>query len=153
MDMRRTILIKLKQLERTFPEINFTYKVNFNLNSNKTMGEYSPEKNIIYFNMNVAERAGKKYDDVIIHEFAHMVAITKFGKEISDHGREWKSVMKKLNATNISAYIDFSMFIENRSKVQCNCKDWYITKNRLTRMKNGRNYKCQECATQLRIIK
>ena len=153
MDFRKKILIKLKKLELNYPEINFKYKVNFRLSSKESMGEYSMNNDIFYFNMEICEKAGfAVYEEIIIHEFSHMIINYKYGKKVLVHGKEWKSVMRKLNSKNISATVDFNKYIDTNIKVSCNCQDHYISKNRLTRLRNGRNYKCKLCRTSIKEV-
>jgi len=153
MNIKKQILIKLKRMESIFPELNFKYKVNFNLKSNTSMGEYSMNNDILYFNMNICKKTGFKiYEDIVIHEFAHLIINYKYGKNVLVHGKEWKNIMRLLNAKNISATVDFNKYIETNIKVICSCKEHFISKNRFTRLKNGQKYKCNSCKDYLKII-
>ena len=110
------------------------------------------ENDIFYFNMDICNIAGFEiYEEIIIHEFSHLIINYTYGKTVAVHGKEWKSVMRKLNAKNVFATIDFSPFISGLNKCSCNCQDYYLTKNRITRMNNGRVYKCKSCNSAIKL--
>lgn len=152
-DMKKKIIKRLRELEKHF-NYKYEYKIYFKLNSQRVMGSYDPVKDILLFNMNVALNAGWEiYKEVVDHEFTHLITIYKYGMGVQDHGTEWKNIMRKIGATNIKATIDLSAYIDGLIPVECKCKTYYITKNRLTRMQNGRKYRCPSCNKKLKEIK
>jgi len=152
-DLKIKILKKLKKLEKEF-NYKYTYKVSFNLKSSRIMGQYDGSEDILYFNIDVAMNAGyERYEEVIVHEFGHLIARYKYAFTINPHRKEWRSIMKKLKAKRIAATIDLSEYVDGRTKVKCKCQSYYFTKNRLTRLRNGTKYRCQSCGKKIKEIK
>jgi len=104
------------------------YKLFIDLNTRRSLGFFKKDKNgnlsihlhkeLIYL---------KKYKEVIIHEFSHMLAYHIYGYNISPHGKEWKYIMKELGSKSISATTsDFTkeiikLYPEQFKELKCNC--------------------------------
>lgn len=149
--MEELILLELKKLRLLYPEIKTKFKVCFELKN--IYGAYQPKTKILYFNLDVAKVVGfNKFKEVVVHEFAHFISDIKY-KNLH-HSELWKNEMLFCGILNARARINFdNIFIPiNKTPVKCNCKTYYITKNRLTRMKKGRVYKCPSCKGPIKEI-
>ena len=92
--------------------------------------------------------------DIIIHEYAHYITFRLYGL-VQAHGPEWKSVMEKLGAKEISARTAVFSSIKKKPtdvQVKCNCSKIYISSYKANKIKNGFNYKCRNCQSRVKIV-
>jgi len=82
----------------------------------------------------------------IVHEVAHIVARCLYPL-CSDHGREWKSVMRSLGARDISRCHSYDISVAVRGfSYHCLCKDDIILSPiQHKRTQRGVQYKCTHC--------
>ena len=117
-------------------------------------GQANYPKNKIRFNRDLLE----KYTDDFIsqtvpHEFAHLVAYTKFGRRIKPHGAEWKSVMVALGVKPVRTH-SFEVVPARQLKrfpYKCDCagSPHELSTIRHNRAQRGRLYICKKCGKAL----
>jgi predicted SprT family Zn-dependent metalloprotease len=149
--MKNLILNELKNLKKRYPYIKHSFKVSFNLTDFNTYGLYTPKNKILYFNLLVANKVGfNRFREVIVHEFVHYINDVKYTNFY--HNKLWKDEMRFCGIVNPMATIDLNQFFIQKSsiKVKCDCSYYFISKNRFTRFKNGRDYRCSKCRGLIR---
>lgn len=83
------------------------------------------------------------------HEVAHIIDYHMNGN--SDHGRNWTRIM---NVIGLQANRCHNMETPKTNKVAayCGCeKPYYITKQRVTKMRRGADYYCKKCKVSLSL--
>jgi len=158
----KKLLKKLDQKSINIFWIESSYKVKFHTSTN-VLGFYkriykrkTNDKHVLSFNKEVLNNSNfKHFREVIIHEYAHMLNRT-INPYSDSHGKEWKKVMAKLGATEISATT--SLFKDLKKKesdvsIKCKCGKSFISRNRATRMENGTKYFCKICFSKLKFSK
>ena len=147
--MINKILNEIKYLKSIYSNMNHTVSIDFNLNEAEVFAYFYPNLNKISFNLNIAKEIGfERFKEVIIHEFAHYINY-KIYKNLK-HNALWKKEMLKLGINNARATIERNINRIGLFKVNCTCSEYMITKNRLTRLKNGRAYKCKKCGNKIK---
>ena len=63
-----------------------------------TLGLAMPTKNIIRLNARLGDDLHALLEEVVTHEYAHLLAHKRHGRRIRPHGREWQALMRT-NAT------------------------------------------------------
>ncbi len=94
--------------------------------------------------------------DLVIHEFAHMVAFTMYGFRIDHHGPEWRGVMKILGAKDLSVstycYEKYKK-LPNDRLAKCKCPKYYVNARTAKNIIEEKyDYTCTFCKQKIRII-
>lgn len=151
--MDQLILNELKRLRRLYPEINHSFKVCFDLKELNIYGAYQSKTKILYFDLVIANKIGFDiFREVVVHEFVHYINDIKYNNV--KHNKLWKKEMNFCGVSNPRSTIYFKDIIlsNNLFSVRCNCDTYHITRNRLTRLNNGRKYRCPSCKGLLKIV-
>lgn len=90
-------------------------------------------------------------DDTIPHEVAHLVADSLYGRRISEHGKEWQSVMALFGRDPVKRH---NMDVTNARvhklfELTCGCKTFNLSARRFRQALTGR-LRCTQCAQPLR---
>ncbi len=59
-----------------------------------TLGLAMPTKNIIRLNARLGDDLHALLEEVVTHEYAHLLAHKRHGRRIRPHGREWQALMR-----------------------------------------------------------
>jgi len=151
------ILKILDKRVRKIYDIKIKYDINIDLESSNTIGRFTNRnsKNSIHFNKKVFKNSPtKKFIEVIVHEYSHMVVYNMYGR-VKSHGTQWKSVMRSLGQNNPTPTTNVFKYIKKKDSevmIKCGCGKRYISANRATRMKNGTKYVCRSCSKKLEFI-
>ena len=135
--------------------------VYYNLSSARILGMFIVKEGVAIFRFNkkVILKAGeKKYLEVVIHEFAHLV-VHRLYKNAEPHGKEWKSVMDILGAKEasyttslLSKYVEIA-YASKLKKIKCKCLDGiYTTGIRKANNIINRKAKCSNCGSKFKEI-
>ena len=107
-------------------------------------------------------------DEVVVHEFAHLVqGMTDGSCGSKPHGHEWKRVMRVFGATpDVTHTMDLDacivkhgpkLGIKPRKKrvmrkwnYHCNCRNFEISTVRHNKIVRGGSYRCGRCRTAIR---
>ena len=161
--LKNKVFEKFENLKKIAAE-KFIYvnpSIVFDLDSSTMIGCYKTKSNTIHLNEKLLEEFGEAYiDEVLIHEFAHVVTWAKYGPTVRDHGKEWKKIAKTLGLKNPTAKsklpIDESKYFKtkNRFVYKCDCSEFNLS----TRMHNniqkrGKRYFCKNCGQELKFVK
>ena len=141
-----------KEVRRVFgvtvnPEIAFDLR-------GRAAGQANYQKDKIRFNRDLLEKYTDEFvSQTVPHEFAHLVAYTKFGRRIRPHGAEWKSVMIALDVKPVRTH-SFEVMPARRLKrfpYKCNCPGLLheLSTIRHNRIQRGRLYICKKCGKAL----
>lgn len=93
--------------------------------------------------------------NTIAHEVCHLLAVYIYGFNVKGHGDEWRNLMIKAGYEPTRCHnIDTSGIEGKRGKskrylADCDCRTHTITKNRVTKMQNGKVYYCKNCKVVL----
>ncbi|MGJ8680725.1 SprT family zinc-dependent metalloprotease [Paraglaciecola sp.] len=93
-------------------------------------------------------------DEVVPHEVCHLIAFNLFGK-VRPHGKEWKSLMKKLFNLNGQTYhkMDVKKVAGKQFVYHCNCGPIQLSIRRHNKVKRGeQKYTCRKCLTNLKFV-
>lgn len=146
--------------------IDIEYNLSYDLDSVNTLGMFVPKTKTMRLNIKLLKEYRKLYiDDVVVHEFAHMVVRALYPtrmngyRKVTDHGREFKAVcswfgidgkattplfndsktMKKSKPSNTFTY---SCSCENRTHE--------LSKIRHNKIRYGKaSYRCSICKEDL----
>lgn len=148
-----------KQIEALFNIKIKKFKIKFNEDRTYVAASYRFKngKSSLHFNefyMNNAEES--VFEEIVIHEFAHLVTRLIYVSQVMPHGKEWKSVMRCMGVRKPMATTSAFTHIrktDSEVKVKCSCKTYYFTKHRITKMNNGARYFCKHCQSRIRIAK
>jgi predicted SprT family Zn-dependent metalloprotease len=128
------------------------------------------KKSTMYLQKHLLEAFGQKYiDEIVVHEYAHIVVNNLFPtrmnkstlRRVTSHGREFKAVCSWLgivgkSTSTIALGSEHLMKSTRKStkviSAKCSCTTHKITKNRATKMQNGRGYRCGLCKTSLVLV-
>jgi len=141
-----------KEIRRLFgvtvnPEIAFDLR-------GQAAGQANYPKNKIRFNRDLLEKYTDEFvSQTVPHEFAHLVAYTKFGRRIKPHGAEWQSVMVALGVKPDRTH-SFEVMPSRRLKrflYKCNCPGLLheLSTIRHNRIQRGILYICKKCEKAL----
>lgn len=87
---------------------------------------------------------------VIIHEVCHVLAEEKYGDTIKPHGEEWQSMMRIAGTQPLIYHeVDNDDLYKPQKRFNIRCLSCNaiirISKNKRTRLKNGKQYPCKKC--------
>lgn len=99
----------------------------------------------------IRENLDEYLDQICPHEVAHYVARMIWGRGISAHGPEWKSVMT--DVFKLAPDRCHSMDTTNAAKrhyvYKCSCREHQLTKAIHNKILRGHSYKCKPCGGTL----
>ena len=157
--LEHLVLDKLSALRKKVWElfgVSVNPEVSFDLRG-QAAGQANYPKNKIRFNRDLLEKYTDEFvSQTVPHEFAHLVAYSKFGRRIRPHGVEWKSVMVALGVKPVRTH-SFEVIPARRLKrfpYKCNCFDLFheLSTIRHNRIQRGKLYICKKCGKALRRI-
>ena len=113
---------------------------------------------VIRVNAELAAAHGEAFiDEIVPHEFGHLVVHLFYGDQIRPHGKEWKFVMSEvLGIRNFRTVHSFAVPGNGRAgaRFACGCpgKVHELSAVRLRRYKEGTRYVCRVCGRVLRPL-
>lgn len=116
-----------------------------------TNGRHWIDINPILLNENVEYVVNQ----TVPHEVAHLLTYAVHGTRVKPHGREWKQMMYSLGKRpNRCHSLDTTTVTKRRSvtKVEyiCGCGEkLLLTRNRVTKMRNGKTYRHIRCGASV----
>ncbi|MDH5327680.1 MAG: SprT-like domain-containing protein [Gammaproteobacteria bacterium] len=131
--------------------------VTFDIRGTKA-GEYRPLELRIRYNPHIA---ANQFDEfvgrTVVHEVAHHVVRQVYSRRVRAHGREWRSVMRMLGATDINRCHRYDMSgvkvkSQRRFLYRCHCREHQITTTRHNRSLRGTVYRCVACRLPLVFV-
>lgn len=130
-NLKLVSLVKLAETvyKRKFKVPPVSYDLKGTVAGTATYKTWSIQLNPILFDENEKEFL----DQVVGHEFAHLLAVALYGPAITHHGKEWKSVMA---AMGLRVEVKHRFNVENTLrtskifKYKCNCKEHLFTLRR-----------------------
>lgn len=141
------------------PELFDSTTIQWNSRFTRRMGDaiyYRRTKNgRVRFSSVLWERASpEERRETVIHEACHIVA--EKNHPGANHGPVWKRYMKMAGAKGDRCHNVNRDGLRRRQKrvtFHCGCKEWDLTQNRATRLKNNpwRSYFCQDCKQTLKL--
>ena len=89
----------------------------------------------------------KDVEDTILHEIAHALSWTRYGKKAKGHGKLWKQVCIEIGATPERLHKGIVEYPDNHHKYvdTCGCKITY----KRHRIRKGAKYRCPKCREPL----
>lgn len=93
--------------------------------------------------------------DVIVHEICHIAvehhAACGLTKDRAAHGNHWKQCMLHCGVAPERCHTVPTTGLRPKVQAFCNCREHIITKNKATKISNGRIYICLACKVPLRF--
>lgn len=135
--------------------------IKYDLRSKRIIGQFCKigKKRYFRFNTYFIEMNEEKYLETVKHEFAHLVASILY-KNIKPHGKEWKEIMRKLEAKEIKAttkrYQEDIKIEENKNKIEgeCKCQTHYLKEFDAKKIALGeKEFKCLKCKQKIILKK
>lgn len=105
----------------------------------------------------LVENSDQFIDEVIAHEYAHLLVFSLFGK-VQPHGKEWRMMMTKImglpaNRTHTFNTDNSTTRQYQRFTYRCKCKEHALTSIRHNRIQAGTaQYHCKSCGSALHYI-
>lgn len=128
--------------------------VTFDVRGTKA-GVYHPMQLLIRYNPEIASNQFDLFlDRTVVHEVAHHVVDQVITRRVRAHGREWKSVMRLLGATDIDRCHRYDMDgvkvkKQRRFSYHCGCRAHELSTTRHNRSQRGVVYHCVSCRSPL----
>jgi len=145
--VNQTLIEASNIYNRIFPSIPIRNDI-----KGKCAGQFCVKNGFKYLRFNpVLYKENKStYDDTIVHEVAHYIVYEKFNGCCKPHGREWKSVMKKLGKR---PDVTHKMDTANASTIrkgktytyECGCRTFEFSPIRHKRSTEQNPYICGKC--------
>lgn len=129
------------------------YSVKFDLKSERTVGMFYFKKDGIglRFHGELLNEVGfKKYKEVIIHEYAHLINFVINKGSVMPHGKEWKQIMNLLGVEKPRA-TTISFINELLTEAKCKCSKHYLTKSKVQKINNGIKLRCYNCGKKIKL--
>ncbi len=108
---------------------------------------------IRYNNKLLEENREHFLTQTLVHEVAHIVARTKYGRHIRPHGQEWQHIMihfgarpQRCHSYDVSRTEQRKM---RRFNYKCQCRSHQLTTIRHNRVRRGQSYICRHCSSPL----
>ncbi|MGC3871785.1 SprT-like domain-containing protein [Halomonas sp. GXIMD04776] len=102
----------------------------------------------------LAENRLAYFVDVIPHEMAHwLVRHLEGGERMRPHGREWRSVMRRLYGLEPRATHCFDTRSASPApfRYECGCRSHYFSERRHSLANAGKHYVCRQCRQRLTL--
>ncbi len=142
-----------------------TAEIRYDLTGTSRTGVCKYKGNIIRLNPFILKEYGDDYiNTTVVHEFAHLAVHYILGYKAKPHGREWKWMMRFLEAPpnrcsdyNIQAVIE-NTSMKVRRKVarpylyRCGCREHQLTSNIHNKMVRGQRRSCLKCRQRIIYI-
>lgn len=131
--------------------------IEFNPRMRTAAGRAHYKDSRITLNKTLLEENPSEFEQVVIHEFAHLASVAMYGKSGDGHGRLWKRTMRQMGVQPDRTH---SMDTKDRKithKVQtyasCGCEGQkHEVKTRLyNQIKKGKKYRCRRCKSPLKV--
>jgi len=119
-------------------------------------GQANSRENKIQLNRELLEKYAADFiNQVVPHEFAHLVAYQVHGHRIRPHGSEWRSIVVTLGykPSRTHKYEVSKSRRLRRYMYKCNCpgKKYELTSIRHNRIRRGSSYLCGKCQGELQL--
>jgi SprT protein len=150
------VFSKLKELEALSDEIfgiNIYPEINFNL-AGRVGGIAYSKNNVIKLNKQLLEENGEKFiNEVLPHEFAHLITRKIHGNKVKSHGNEWKSILNKLGniAKRTHDFKTTPAKIHEHFEYRMNCGCKFIVGNKIHSNIHSGNSKQYQCKHKILI--
>lgn len=121
----------------------------------RTAGYAHSYYNYIRLNADLLVRYGERFiERTVVHEMAHIITGWVYGHDVAPHGEEWKHVMRRLGAKDISRchrYKTKPVRKVKRYAASCACSPHQLSSVRVNKMKKGVVYRCLDCKTPVTL--
>lgn len=151
-----------RQLKRDLEKANHFFNTQFPLPtiSYKVRGlkagvAYLKENEIRLNPILLAQNGQAFIEQVVPHEFAHLVVYQQFGR-VPPHGKEWKMVMEHVLGVSAQTYhcFDVSLVQSKTFAYRCGCQTHQLSARRHSAVVRGqRSYLCRQCKQALIAVK
>ena len=130
-------------------------KINFNFSLRGRVAGTAESNGNINYNLDIAN---KNYDifinDTVPHEVAHVICFQVY-PYAKPHGREWKSIIRKLgyndNRCHSMEYIPARQV--KKYSIYCTCQKHDVGAKIYKNISNGSKYTCTKCKGTLKLNK
>lgn len=145
----------LAQARELYPNANIpTVAVRFTVRGT-CAGKANYMHRYVNFNPVLLEENGQAFiDRTVVHEVAHIVTDAVHWRPTRAHGKEWRSVMRKLGVsepTRCHSYDVSNARVRTvrRFTYKCGCASHELTTVRHNKILRGYGYTCQNCGQAL----
>lgn len=124
-------------------------------------GIANASRNLIGINMALAMQHGEAFlNQVVPHEYCHLITRRFYPFARQSHGPEWKGVMVRFGQPPVRCHnFDVSAVRgqgvrgqSSRHQMKCNCRTHVVTANRVTKWRRGTPYCCTKCGSRLTYV-
>ena len=96
--------------------------ISFNIKGKKTLGMAYRHQNRISFNLEMAEKIGKDFEEVIIHEISHLIQFIVYPDAKQAHGPEFRKICRTLGIPGSTKFYLKTDHFEWR----CDCRTMFV---------------------------
>jgi len=118
-------------------------------------GQYLFDSHTIRYNLYIAVSQWEAFlQRTVVHEVAHHVVAQIWKQGVAPHGRQWRTVMQALGATDVTRCHSYKLDgvprkRQKRYNYRCACRSHSISATRHNRMQRGMTYLCGYCRENL----
>jgi SprT protein len=145
-----------KMADRIQTRKNLDIEVSLKIsNLKRAAGQYHRDRKEIRISEHLIQNHPEKVEDTLKHELGHAVVDQKYSRRVKPHGREWKTVMKKLGVEDPSACHSLKL-AEYKYFVRCsnpNCDVEFGRYRKSKKVKHADRYVCGKCGSRWESFK